>query len=102
MRNSLPKQIRDVECGIVNLDSKRGEGTHWTAYTKHHRNIDYFDSYGNLRPPAELVKYFYSDGGSNKIFYNYKTVQHPHSSDCGHLCLLFLYNAQKTLPSISR
>lgn len=97
MRDSLPEQIRDVECGIVNLDNKRGEGTHWTAYIKNHKNIDYFDSYGNLRPPVELLNYFYSDGGNKKIFYNYNKVQQPHSFNCGHLCLHYLYNAQKTL-----
>ena len=32
MRDSLPGVICPKECGIVNLDSSSGDGTHWVAY----------------------------------------------------------------------
>lgn len=92
MRDKLPKRIKRYECGIVNQDTNLGIGTHWTAYVKNDDNITYFDSYGSLRPPKELIKYFFSDGGFNKIKYNYDVVQKHNSYHCGHLCLAFLYN----------
>lgn len=91
MRNDLPSQINKIECGIINLDDKNGDGTHWTAYAKRYSDISYFDSYGNLRPPIELIRYFQSDGSKNKIFYNYSSYQGFNSIICGHLCLKFLY-----------
>lgn len=91
MRNNLPKEIRSLEAGIVNLDDKNGPGTHWTAYVKKNKNVNYFDSYGNLKPPLELVRYFKSYD-SSIIQYNYQTLQTYNSNQCGHLCLKFLYN----------
>jgi len=46
------------ESGIVNLDDARGSGTHWVAYAKRGDYVIYFDSFGNLRPPKELVRCF--------------------------------------------
>lgn len=92
MRDKLPKKILINECGIVNLDLSTGSGTHWTAYGKKNTEILYFDSYGSLKPPIELYKYFTSDSSSNTIKYNYNTIQKPNSVLCGHLCLTFLYN----------
>jgi hypothetical protein len=92
MRNNLPKKIRKYESGIINLDDKKGQGTHWTAYIKRNKNIIYFDSYGNLKPSLEVSQYFKSDGSNNQIFYNYDNYQKPNSFNCGHLCLQFLYN----------
>jgi hypothetical protein len=85
-------RINTNETGIVNLDSNDGEGTHWVAYSKKGNLITYFDSYGNLRPPKEMVKYFLSDG-SNRLQYNHDVYQ-TNSYICGHLCLVFLYNQQ--------
>ena len=50
-RDRLPDYIRKKECGIINLDSIEGEGTHWVCY----RNIDkqmveYFDPFGLIMP----------------------------------------------------
>lgn len=92
MRNNLPKKIRKYECGIVNLDDRDNDGSHWTAYSKSVNDIIYFDSYGNLRPPLELISYFFSDGGNNNVRYNYEQLQTFNSTNCGHLCLKFLYN----------
>lgn len=91
MRNKLPKLIRRYESGIINLDDNSGPGTHWTAYIKSNKNITYFDSFGNLRPPIEVIKYFLSDGNKNKIIYNHESHQSFNSENCGQLCLEFLY-----------
>lgn len=92
MKNKLPNKILKYECGIVNLDDSSGNGTHWTAYVKKDKDIIYFDSYGNLRPPLELISYFNKDGKHNVIKYNYERNQKYNSYNCGHLCLNFLYN----------
>jgi len=89
MRNSLPiGGIYQNESGIVNLDSVEGPGTHWVAYAKRENHVIYFDSFGNLRPLNELVRYF----GRNvtKIQYNYTPVQTYDQSICGQLCVQFL------------
>lgn len=94
MIDKLPLKPRRTECGIINLDKSTGNGTHWTAYYKYNNNkILYFDSYGNLRPPRELVDYL----GSN-IEYNYKRFQKDNTVNCGHLCLKFLYDCASRIP----
>lgn len=95
MRDALPSKIHKNECGIVNLDDETGDGTHWTAYVKRGKFITYFDSIGQLKPPLELIKYFRSDGSSNKITYNFDRYQDFNSYQCGHLCLGFLYYTAK-------
>ena len=68
MRNALPSQVHQNECAIVNLDNNDGPGTHWVAYRKQGPHIKYFDSFGNLQPPKELIDYF---GRGSRITYNY-------------------------------
>lgn len=86
MRDNLPTRPWKTECGIVNLDDSVGPGTHWVAYYKKALNSEYFDSFGNLKPPIELIRYL---GGNIK--YNYNVYQNYNSYICGHLCLGFLY-----------
>lgn len=87
MLDGLPKtKPWTNECGIVNLDNSSGPGTHWVAYYKHGvNNIQYFDSFGNLQPPKEIINYL----GKN-VKYNYNTFQNYDTFICGHLCLKFL------------
>jgi hypothetical protein len=92
MRNSLPSNPLQRECGIINLDTIEGPGTHWVAYYRNKKTVNYFDSFGNLPPPIELVKYLGSDC---KIYYNYKKYQNYGSINCGQLCLHFLYEFNK-------
>lgn len=94
MRDALPKQIKPIECGIVNLDDKEKDGSHWTSYIKN-KNVVYFDSYGNLKPPLDLIKYFNTEGSKGKIYYNYSPKQTFNSSNCGQLSLDFLYKNTK-------
>lgn len=92
MKDELPRKIFHDECGIINLDTSKGCGTHWTAYVKHKNEIIFFNSYGDLRPSLEIIKYFLSDNGNNIIKFNYDSVQSFNSYRCGHHCLQFLYN----------
>ena len=67
-RDQLPDKIRKKECGIINLDSIEGQGTHWVCY----RNIDkqmveYFDPFG-LIMPHEIHHYLAKSGKKSYIF----------------------------------
>jgi hypothetical protein len=89
MRDTLPGKPKRFESAIVNLDDNRGNGTHWVCYKKHNDTVFYFDSFGNLSPPAEIIRYL---GPDVNIKYNYDRKQSFDSVICGHLCLDFLTN----------
>lgn len=91
MRDKLPTKIKNVETGIVNLDKAENSGSHWVAYKKINNIVIYFDSFGNLKPPMELVKYFESGNDCNIIKYNHNVYQTYKDINCGHLCLKFLF-----------
>jgi len=92
MRNDLPSNGPHYqESAIVNLDDKSGPGTHWVAYKKRGNDVHYFDSFGDLQPPIDLMLYL----GVNKIKYNPERYQNFDTFDCGHLCLKFLCNRLK-------
>lgn len=93
MRTNLPKKIKVYESGIVNLDDANGSGTHWVAYKKKKNNIFYFDSFGNLQPPIEVLHYFRSDNNNNQVMYNHKRYQAYNTANCGQLCLNFLVSS---------
>lgn len=93
MRDNLPNgKPWKKECMIVNHDSIKNIGTHWTCFVKINGNAYYFDSFGKLAPPIELITYL---GSETQIFYNYERYQKFHSVICGHLCLRFLYEFYK-------
>ena len=61
-RDRLPDQIRKKECGIINLDSIEGEGTHWVCYRNLDENMtEYFDPFG-LIMPHEIRHYLLTSG----------------------------------------
>ena len=86
MRNALPLSPYYRESAIVNLDNASGPGTHWVAYRKRGNDVVYFDSFGNLQPPTDLMLYL----GVNQVKYNVETYQNFGTYNCGHLCLQFL------------
>lgn len=86
MRDNLPLKPKPIECSIVNLDSSNNPGTHWVAFVKIYKYCEYFNSYGDLKPPAELVKYL----RDTDLYYNYTKYQTYNTYNCGHLCLQFL------------
>lgn len=92
MRDSLPiRGPRRYESAIINLDSISGVGTHWVAYKKRQTEVTYYDSFGNLPPPTELVRYLQTGAEASKdIYYTYDRQQEFDTVWCGHLCLKFL------------
>ena len=54
------------ECGIINLDSRIGPGTHWVCYRNINQFCEYFDSFG--LPMAEEIMTYLSTGGKQKIY----------------------------------
>lgn len=85
MRDSLPDIPNDVESGILNLDSIKGDGTHWTCFYKKSNICYYFDSFGTV-PPNEFQDYIRTD-----IIHSTYCIQKLDDIICGHLCLIVLY-----------
>lgn len=91
MRDALPKgKPRYSESGVVNIDDSSNPGTHWVAYKKTGNRVQYYDSFGDLSPPIELVIYLRRGNAGVNIEYNYDRYQSFDSFRCGHLCLEFL------------
>ena len=82
--NTLPKICHRVECGILNHDNSRGDGTHWTAWYVNNGKKIYVDRYG-IDPPLELIKYL-----GPSIYCSTESVQPRDTVVCGHLCLYVL------------
>lgn len=92
MRNAMPiSGPRYRESVIINLDDAEGPGTHWVAYRKRGDNVVYFDSFGDLQPPLELMIYL----GVDNVRYNHERYQDYNTYNCGHLCLQFLSNERE-------
>ena len=92
-RDRLPDQIRKKECGIINLDSIEGQGTHWVCY----RNIDklmveYFDPFG-LIMPHDVYHYLAKSG--KKIVFSQDEIQNRDTVLCGYWCLYYLIERQQ-------
>ena len=87
MRDTLPEHAQENECCIVNLEPASRPGSHWVAFNKRGKHAHYFDSYGNLRPPSEVLHHLRA---CRTIRYNYERYQNFDSVICGHLCLQFL------------
>ena len=92
-RDRLPDQIRKKECGIINLDSIEGEGTHWVCY----RNLDenmtkYFDPFGLIMPPE--IQHYLSTSGK-KVIFSQDEIQNRNTVLCGYWCLYYLIERQK-------
>ena len=77
------KEINDDGFYIINLDTSKNEGTHWTCLYHHPLKSYYFDSFGFV-PPYEVEKII--------IPYNYnnKDIQDYNSDACGWYCLAFI------------
>lgn len=93
MKDTLPKKPWKRESGVINLDVDAGPGTHWVAYKKTENIVVYFDSYGNLRPPIEVEKYF----KNCTIYFNHHRFQPRGATNCGQMCISFLYTHPSNL-----
>ena len=97
-RDTLPKQIKDTENAIINMDNEVGLGTHWIAFfnASKFKHVLYFDSFG-LPPPKEVEKYLRTSG--KKIMLSSAQIQSNKSILCGYYCIYFitlLYLFRKT------
>ena len=67
-RNALPESINNKECGIINLDDIKGQGTHWVCYRNLEKNlVEYFDPFG-LIMPHEIRVYLLTAGKKSNLF----------------------------------
>ena len=81
-RDRLPDEIRKKECGIINLDSIEGRGTHWVCYTNIDKQmVEYFDPFG-LVLPHEVYHYLAKSG--KKVFYSQDEIQNRDTVLCGY------------------
>lgn len=93
MRDELPKKPLKNECWVMNQAlQSHPTGTHWCALAKIGNEAFYFDSFGKLSPPLEIVKYL---GERVNIQYNYNRYQNFDQIICGQLCIKFLYGFWK-------
>jgi hypothetical protein len=90
MRDTLPNTPNITECGIVNLDSIKNNGTHWVCYYTDREKCFYFDSFG-LDPPEELQLYLNKSSIISSTF----QIQKFNTYYCGHLCLYILKQLEK-------
>ena len=92
-RDRLPDQIRKKECGIINVDSIEGEGTHWVCYRNLDENMtEYFDPFG-LIMPHEIRHYLLTSG--EKVIYSQDEIQNRDTVLCVYWCLYYLIERQK-------
>lgn len=83
----VPIHVQRNECGILNLENSDEVGSHWVAYFKQENKKYYFDSYGDAKPPVEIIKYL----GKDNLYYNKDRIQfYDDPPICGHLSLLVL------------
>lgn len=91
MRDQLPRKPHNNECWILNqAKNDHPTGTHWCALVKFKNVAYYFDSFGKLPPPLEVLAYL---GHDVELKYNYHRYQNYNEIICGQLCLIFLYES---------
>ena len=95
MRDTLPNNPREKECGVLNLNTSRESGSHWVAFYKDGGKRIYFDSFGQV-VPLELQKYLKTSKEFSEdkpvIQQNTDIVEKENKTNCGHLCLYILDN----------
>ena len=68
---------------IINLDTSKGDGSHWTSLYYHPLKSYYFDSFGFV-PPFDvedvIIPYIHND----------KDIQDFNSEACGYYCVAFI------------
>ena len=85
MRDELKGKIpKNKECGIINSNTSKENGQHWSCWYKNGTKKYYFDSFG-LLPPKEIIRYL-----GRPIMYSTYQVQQIDDSNCGQWCLYVL------------
>ena len=60
MRNTLPRNSLNVECGVANLYTSNQAGSNWVCYYRKKPDIIYVYSYGQITP-VEIQRYLKTD-----------------------------------------
>ena len=98
MRDELPEQPEEKECGIVNFNKSSEPGSHWVAYYKDGNERIYFDSFGCVAP-IEIRKYLKTTkeflDSEPVIQRNTDMVQKFNTEVCGQLCIYVLDSLSK-------
>ena len=98
MRDELPEQPDEKECGIVNFNKSSEPGSHWVAYYKDGNERIYFDSFGCVAP-IEIQKYLKTTkeflDSEPVIQRNTDIVQKFNTEVCGQLCIYVLDSLSK-------
>ena len=98
MRDELPDQPNEKECGVVNFNTSSQPGSHWVAYYKDGDERIYFDSFGCIAP-IEIQKYLKTpeefQNNEAVIQRNTDIVQKFNTEVCGHLCIYVLDSLSK-------
>lgn len=98
LRDTLLKKRtkpKKQECWILNHGTSKTDGTHWTALAKNGNKAYYFDSFGKLGPPKEVVTYLRNS--KTQLFYNVDKYQRYDMVNCGHFAIKFLYDFWKNI-----
>ena len=86
MRKSSPFNL---ECGVINLNTSKQNGSHHSCYWIDGDNKYYFDSFGVI-PPKELVNYL-----KRPILYSTYQIQQYNDTNCSEWCLYVLNELNK-------
>ena len=88
-RDTLPKALDRPSGIVVNLDTIKGEGTHWVAiyFTEH--GVEYFDPLGFPPTKSDIIEFLITHTEEDILFNSYP-VQDLNSSSCGLFCVYFL------------
>jgi len=55
MKDELQRIDKNTECVVINLQNSNESGINWVAYYKNNDKKYYFDSYGDVLPPKNLL-----------------------------------------------
>jgi hypothetical protein len=88
--SSWPEPISLPACYVINTDTYKGPGEHWTAlYLDVDMTADFLESYGT--PPLERTYKWLKKRNIKRVRYNSKWLQGPSSTVCWAYCLFFLH-----------
>lgn len=90
-------KVLETECGILNLDEQKNNGTHWTCWSIQNNKVMYIDTFG-YSPPQEFKDYVKD---FNTRHYNSFQIQEFGTPICGQLCVLVLWLIQNNYDLIN-
>ena len=85
LRDNLPNKIKDGTY-VTNLDEYSDIGIHWILLYVKNNDITYFDSFGVVHIPKEIIKLI----GRKNVIVNVFRIQAFDSIMCGYFCIGFI------------